>query len=94
MEKRMIAMPIDWIYHNEVYGIDANYDVWNLEKEKRVYHEEFTGDYSLKDILNNKVHWNNDPDESLYTIEDWLTDFDMEQVDREKWLAEDEEVKE
>jgi len=71
----MKALPTDWLYRDERFLIDLNYNVWDMDKEKIIYHERFTGEYSVKDILDHQVHWNNNPEDYEYTILDFLSDF-------------------
>ena len=77
-QKKMKALPTSWRYRSGKYLIDINYSVWDMEGEEKVYQDTNTGEYSLQDVMEGRVHWDNNPAETLYTIEDWIMDFDQE----------------
>lgn len=71
----MKAMPTDWlesiIIDGVEYRVDLNYNVWDMSKEEKIYHETGAGEIDLRDVLIAAVTWD---DEERFTFRDFMTE--------------------
>ena len=70
----MKAMPTNWHAHAVVndkkYGCDGDYNIWDLEKEEKIYSYDGLGEIDLPDVIRGKVLWENS--EVQFTFQDFV----------------------
>jgi len=75
MDKEMKAMPTDWLESCIVdgieYRVDMSYNIWDMNKEEKIYHETGAGEINLRDVLIAAHTWE---DGELFTFHDFMTE--------------------
>jgi hypothetical protein len=71
----MICEPTDWLAEESVegirYGVDIQYQVWNMATMEIIYEEHGDGDVDLRQVLEGTEKWDNG---NPFTFNNFLTE--------------------